>query len=81
MNEMVRKQHETGLAISQETLELIQSSIADSTLKRYSRLSKELESWLGGQMLNDALLGKIHHRVINFLPRILSPRSLSQNLG
>jgi hypothetical protein len=43
MNEMVRKQHETGLAISQETLELIQSSIADSTLKRYSRLSKELE--------------------------------------
>ena len=44
------------LLISTETKELIQSSIADSTLKRYQRLSKEIEAWLGGQMLNDALL-------------------------
>ena len=44
------------LLISTETKELIQSSIADSTLKRCQRLSKEIEAWLGGQMLNDALL-------------------------
>ena len=44
------------LLISTETKELIQSSIADSTLKRYQRLSKEIEAWLGGQMLHDALL-------------------------
>ncbi len=37
MNELVTTQHnETELAISTETEELIQSSIADSTLKRYS---------------------------------------------
>ena len=56
MNELVTQQQETGLAINQETQELIQSSIADSTLKRYQRLSREIEAWLGGQMLNDALL-------------------------
>ena len=34
MNELViKQQNETGLAISTETKELIQSSIADSTLK------------------------------------------------
>ena len=56
MNELVTRQQETGLAISTETKELIQSSIADSTLKRYQRLSRQLEAWLGSQMLNDALL-------------------------
>ncbi len=36
MNELVTTQQtETGLSISTETKELIQSSIADSTLKRY----------------------------------------------
>ena len=49
-------QQSTGLAISSETKELIQSSIADSTLKRYQRLSKQIEAWLNGQILNDALL-------------------------
>ena len=67
MNELVTRQQETGLAISTETKELIQSSIAQSTFKRYQRLSKEIEAWLrsaeresrqvgSGQMLNDALL-------------------------
>ena len=56
MNELVTRQQEQGLAISTETKELIQSSIADSTLKRYQRLSTEIEQWLGGQMLSDALL-------------------------
>ena len=59
MNELVTQQQSEGLAISSETKELIQSSIADSTLKRYQRLSRELEAWLGGQMLNDALLANI----------------------
>ena len=57
MNELVTTQQtETGLSISSETKELIQSSIADSTLKRYQRLSKQIEAWLNGQILTDGLL-------------------------
>ena len=44
MNELATQQNETELAISTETKELIQSSIADSTLKRYQRLSKQMEA-------------------------------------
>ena len=55
-NKLVTQHKETKLAISTEMEELIQSSIADGTLKRYQKLSKEIEVWLGGQMLNDALL-------------------------
>ena len=40
MNELVTQRTETKLSISTETKELIQSSIADSTLERYRRLSK-----------------------------------------
>ena len=58
INELVTQHKETKLVISAETTELIQSGIADSTLKRYQRLSKEIEAWLGGQMLNDALLAR-----------------------
>ena len=58
MNELAVRNESAGLSISQETQELIQSGIADSTLKRYQRLSKEIEAWLGGQMLNDALLAR-----------------------
>ena len=57
MNELVtRQQNETGLAIGTETKELIQSSIADSTLRRYQKLSEQIEARLGGQMLTDGLL-------------------------
>lgn len=56
MNELATQQQEQGLAISSETKELIQSSIADSTLKRYQRLLRELEAWLGGQILTNGLL-------------------------
>ena len=59
MDELVTQQQEQGLSISTETKELIQSSIADSTLKRYQRLSGEIEAWLAGRMLNDALLANI----------------------
>ena len=43
INELVTQHKATELAISTETKKLIQSSIADSTLKWYSRLSKEFE--------------------------------------
>lgn len=33
-----------------ETKELIQSSIADSPLKRYQKLSKQIEPWLNSSM-------------------------------
>ena len=56
MNELAARHQEQGLTISAETKELIQSSIADSTLKRYQRLSKQIEAWLNGSMLTDALL-------------------------
>ena len=57
MNELVTtQQEENALAISTETSALIQSSIADSTLKRYQRLSTQIEAWLNGSMLTDALL-------------------------
>ena len=62
MNELVTQQQETGLAISTETKELIQSSIADSTLKRYRRLSKQIEAWLDGADVNRRATGGLHHR-------------------
>ena len=43
MNELVTQHKETKLAISTETKELIQSNIADSTLKRYRRLLKQIK--------------------------------------
>ena len=58
MNELVTRQQEQGLAVSTETKELIQLSIADSTLKRYRRLRVQIAAWLGGQVLTDALLHK-----------------------
>ena len=56
MNELVTQQQSEELAISTETKELIQSSIADSTLKRYQRLSEQIAAWLGGQVLTDGRL-------------------------
>ena len=45
MNELVTQQHQTtGLAINAETSALIQSSIANSTLKRYRRLSEQISA-------------------------------------
>ncbi len=56
MNKLVTQQTKTELAISTGTTELIQSSIAESTLKRYQRLSNEVSAWLGGDQLTDVLL-------------------------
>ena len=65
MNELVTRQQETDLAISTETKELIQSSIADSTLKRYQRLSKQLEAWLNGSDVDRCATGGLHHRALH----------------
>ena len=43
MNELITQHKETKLAMSTETKELIQSSITDSTLKRYQRLPEQIE--------------------------------------
>ena len=56
MNELVIQQNRAEIAVSTETKKLIQSSIADSTLERYRRLSEQIGAWLGGQALNDGLL-------------------------
>ena len=40
MSELVTQQQEQGLAISTETKELIQSSIADSSMARWSGLNR-----------------------------------------
>ena len=53
MKELITRQQRTGLALSIKTKELIQSSITDSTLKRYQRLSKQIKAWLNGQILTD----------------------------
>ncbi len=67
MNELVTQQTEVWLVIPDETASLIQSSIAESTLKRYQRLSdisfkrsfllqKKLILWFNLQCLVAGLL-------------------------
>ena len=56
MNELVTQQQKMGLAISTETKELIQATIVKSPFIQYQRISREIEAWLDGQMLNDVLL-------------------------
>ena len=75
MNELVTQQQERGLAISTETKELIQSSIADSTLKRYQRLSKQIEAWLNGQILTD---GRLADYITELHQRGKSPATIAQ---
>ena len=58
INELVTQHKATELAVRTEAKELIQPSIANSTLKRYRRLSEQIEAWLDGQMLNDTLLAR-----------------------
>ena len=56
MNELVTGNRSTGLSISKDTADLIQQAIAPSTLKRYGKLSRRLETWLDGQAVTDELL-------------------------
>ena len=65
MSELVttqRKDRAGNCVISTETKELIQSSIADSTLKRYQRLSKQIEAWLKGADVDRCATGGVYHR-------------------
>ena len=56
MNELVKRQQETTLAISAEATELIQAGVADNTLNAYRRATQKLEVWLDGQPLTDVSL-------------------------
>ena len=75
MNELVTQQQSVRLAISTETKELIQSSIADSTLKRYQRLSKQIEAWLDGQILTD---GRLADYITELYTEGKSPSTIAQ---
>ena len=57
MNELVttQQQQETGLAVSKDTKTLIVSGVSENTLLAYRRVTRELETWLDGQVLTDAL--------------------------
>ena len=43
-------------AISTETAELITAGVADNTLRAYRRATRQLETWLDGETLNDGRL-------------------------
>ena len=58
MNELVKRQQETTLAISAEATELIQAGVADNTLNAYRRATQKLEVWLDGQPLTDVSLAE-----------------------
>ena len=44
------------VVISDETEELVEASIAPSTVNTYRRAMQQLEIWLAGRSLNDSLL-------------------------
>ena len=48
INELVTQHKAMELAVRTEAKELIQSSIANSTLERYRRLSEQISAWLSG---------------------------------
>ena len=61
MNELSEK-NQQGLAISNDTKALITAGVSENTLRNYRFWSREIETWLGGQTLTDALLaGYITH--------------------
>ena len=45
-----------NIAIASETASLIKASIAENTLKAYQHALRDLETWLSGRTLSDALL-------------------------
>ena len=47
MSELTTQQKETGLAISEDTKELIRSSVAPNTIEVYWKMTERLEAWLG----------------------------------
>lgn len=47
-----------ALPVSQETAELIQASVADNTIRAYRASIRQVEVWLSGRVLSDALLAE-----------------------
>lgn len=66
MNQLVTQHSEERLAgddlpipaISQETEGLIHAGVADSTLRAYRRATREIEAYLNGRVLSDAVLAE-----------------------
>ena len=56
MNKLMTQAQATDLAISTETRDLIQQSIAPNTIKAYKTATQKLEAWLDGEVLTDSLL-------------------------
>ena len=52
--------------VSQETAELIEKSVSDNTKRAYRTSLRQLEDWLGGRSITDALLAEhiteLHHQ-------------------
>ena len=55
----------TRAVVNAETEDLIRASVSKQTLTNYKRLIKQVETWLGGRVLDDALLADyismLHH--------------------
>lgn len=66
MSELTTEEKEMGLAISEDTKELIRSSVALNTIKAYRKVTERLESWLGDKPLTNDLLAayitELHHQ-------------------
>lgn len=66
MNNLMLQSQGTDLAISTDTRDLIQRSIAPNTIKAYQTATRKLDVWLDGQILNDSLLAtyitELHHQ-------------------
>lgn len=66
MNDLVNQNQDNGLAISTETVSLIQSSVAPNTIEVYHRTTQKLEVRLDGQVLTDGLLATYFTQVARF---------------
>ena len=62
MNQLATQHKDTGLMIPDETTELIRSSIVDSTLKRYQRLSEADRSMARWSDVVRRATGNLHHQ-------------------
>ena len=57
--------HHERAVVNAETADLIRASVSKQTLTNYKRVLKQVEQWLGGHVLDDALLADyismLHH--------------------
>ena len=61
----IEMQEHERTVVNAETADLIRASVSKQTLTNYKRLIKQVETWLGGRVLDDALLADyismLHH--------------------